>query len=53
MAAAYATFASGGIYAKPTAITKVVLPGGKVDKDSRLGQAADEARALAKPSPGR
>lgn len=31
MAAAYATFASGGIYAKPTAIRKVVLPGGHVD----------------------
>ena len=44
MAAAYATFASGGIYAKPTGIEKVVLPGGKVDK--RLGQAADEPRAV-------
>jgi penicillin-binding protein 1A len=33
MAAAYATFASGGIYARPTGITKVVLPGGKVDKN--------------------
>jgi penicillin-binding protein 1A len=32
MAAAYATFASGGIYARPTAIRKVILPGGKVDK---------------------
>jgi penicillin-binding protein 1A len=32
MAAAYATFASGGIYAKPTGIRKVVLPTGKVDK---------------------
>jgi penicillin-binding protein 1A len=32
MAAAYATFASGGIYARPTGITKVVLPGGKEDK---------------------
>jgi penicillin-binding protein 1A len=31
MAAAYATFASGGIYAKPTGITKVVLPDGKTD----------------------
>jgi penicillin-binding protein 1A len=38
MAAAYATFASGGIYAKPTAITKVVLPGGKVDKDAGWGK---------------
>jgi penicillin-binding protein 1A len=32
MAAAYATFASGGIYAKPTGIRKVVLRNGKVDK---------------------
>jgi penicillin-binding protein 1A len=31
MAAAYATFPTLGIYAKPTAIEKVVLPGGKVD----------------------
>ena len=31
MAAAYATFASGGIYAKPTGITKVILPDGKSD----------------------
>jgi penicillin-binding protein 1A len=32
MAAAYATFADGGIYAKPTAIRKVILPNGKTDK---------------------
>jgi penicillin-binding protein 1A len=32
MAAAYATFPAMGIYAKPRAITKVILPGGKVDK---------------------
>ncbi len=31
MAAAYATFPAMGVYAKPTAIEKVVLPGGKVD----------------------
>ncbi len=31
MAAAYATFASGGIYAPPTGITRVVFPGGRVD----------------------
>jgi penicillin-binding protein 1A len=31
MAAAYATFPAGGIYAKPRAITKVILPDGKVD----------------------
>ena len=38
MAAAYATFASGGIYAKPMAITKVILPGGKVDNDAGWGK---------------
>ncbi len=31
MAAAYATFPAMGTYAKPRAITKVILPGGKVD----------------------
>ncbi len=31
MASAYATFAAGGIYAKPRAITKVVFPDGKSD----------------------
>jgi penicillin-binding protein 1A len=38
MAAAYATFPAMGIYAKPMAITKVVLPGGHVDKDSGWGK---------------
>ncbi len=38
MAAAYATFAAMGIYAKPMAITKVILPGNKVDQDSRWGK---------------
>ncbi|MDP9284688.1 MAG: transglycosylase domain-containing protein [Actinomycetota bacterium] len=38
MAAAYATFAAMGIYAKPMAITKVVLPGAKVDRDSGWGK---------------
>ena len=38
MAAAYATFASGGIYAKPTAIRKVILPNGKVDKTAGWGK---------------
>jgi penicillin-binding protein 1A len=32
MAAAYATFPAMGIYAKPRAISKVILPDGKVDK---------------------
>jgi len=32
MAAAYAAFAAGGIYASPTAIRAVVFPGGKVDR---------------------
>ena len=38
MAAAYATFPAMGIYAKPMAITKVVLPGGKVDTASGWGK---------------
>ena len=38
MAAAYATFAALGIYAKPMAITKVILPGGKVDTASGWGK---------------
>ncbi len=38
MAAAYATFAAGGIYAKPTAIRKVVLPSGKVDTTANWGK---------------
>ena len=38
MAAAYATFADGGIYAKPTAIRKVILPDGKVDTAADWGK---------------
>src|SRR5581483_9741203 len=38
MAAAYATFPAMGIYAKPMAILKVVLPGGKVDTSSGWGK---------------
>ena len=38
MAAAYATFPATGIYAKPMAITKVILPGGKVDTASGWGK---------------
>src|SRR5262249_53082831 len=45
MAAAYATFASGGIYARPTGITEVVLPGGKTDKTGGWGK-PDTKRAL-------
>ena len=37
MASAYATLAAGGIYSTPTAIRKVVLPGGKVDTDAKWG----------------
>jgi penicillin-binding protein 1A len=33
MASAYATLAAGGIYSKPMAITKVILPNGKEDKE--------------------
>jgi len=38
MAAAYATFPAMGVYAKPTAITKVVLPDGQVDTESGWGE---------------
>ncbi len=38
MAAAYATFPAMGVYAKPMAITKVVLPNGKVDTASGWGK---------------
>jgi penicillin-binding protein 1A len=37
MASAYATLAAGGIYSKPMAIRKVVLPGGKIDTDAGWG----------------
>jgi penicillin-binding protein 1A len=37
-ATAYATIAAGGVYAKPMAITKVVLPNGKVDTDAGWGK---------------
>ncbi len=38
MASVYATLAAGGIYSKPMAITKVVLPDGKVDTQSGWGK---------------
>jgi membrane peptidoglycan carboxypeptidase len=38
MAAAYATFPAMGIYAKPMAIRKVILPGNHEDKDSGWGK---------------
>jgi penicillin-binding protein 1A len=37
-ASAYATIAAGGVYSKPMAITKVVLPNGKVDTDAGWGK---------------
>jgi penicillin-binding protein 1A len=37
MASAYATIAAGGIYSRPMAITKVVLPDGKVDDSAGWG----------------
>ena len=37
MASAYATLAGGGIYSKPMAITKVVLPNGHVDNTAGWG----------------
>jgi penicillin-binding protein 1A len=42
LASAYATLASGGVYSKPMAITKVVLPNGKVDTDAGWGQSKRE-----------
>ena len=38
MAAAYAAFPAMGVYAKPMAITKVILPGGRVDTASGWGK---------------
>jgi penicillin-binding protein 1A len=38
MASAYSTLAAGGVYSKPMAITKVVLPNGKVDSDAGWGK---------------
>jgi penicillin-binding protein 1A len=38
MASAYATLAAGGIYSEPLAITKVVLPDGKIDRSSGWGK---------------
>jgi len=37
-AAAYSTLAAGGVYSKPMAITKVVLPDGKVDTEGGWGK---------------
>jgi len=38
MASAYSTLAAGGIYSKPMAITKVVLPNGKADTSANWGK---------------
>jgi len=37
MASVYSTLAAGGVYSKPMAIRKVVLPGGKVDTTAGWG----------------
>jgi penicillin-binding protein 1A len=37
LASAYSTISAGGIYSKPMAIRKVVLPGGKIDKEAGWG----------------
>jgi len=42
LASAYATLAAGGVYSKPMAITKVVLPNGKIDTDAGWGQSKRE-----------
>ncbi|MGH2971633.1 MAG: transglycosylase domain-containing protein [Gaiellaceae bacterium] len=41
-ASAYATLAAGGVYSKPMAITKVVLPDGKADTSAGWGKAQRE-----------
>ena len=41
-ASAYATLAAGGVYSKPMAITKVVLPDGKPDKSIGWGRPQQE-----------
>jgi penicillin-binding protein 1A len=38
LASAYSTLAAGGIYSKPMAIRKVILPGGKVDTEAGWGR---------------
>jgi penicillin-binding protein 1A len=38
MASVYSTLAAGGVYSKPMAIRKVVLPGGKVDTEAGWGR---------------
>jgi penicillin-binding protein 1A len=39
MASAYATLAAGGVYSPPTAIRKVILPGGREDTKGGWGKA--------------
>jgi penicillin-binding protein 1A len=39
MASVYSTLAAGGVYSKPMAIRKVILPGGKVDAEAGWGVA--------------
>jgi penicillin-binding protein 1A len=39
LASAYSTIAAGGIYSKPMAIRKVILPGGKIDREAGWGVA--------------
>jgi penicillin-binding protein 1A len=38
MASVYSTIAAGGIYSKPMAIRRVVLPGGKIDTEAGWGK---------------
>jgi penicillin-binding protein 1A len=44
MASAYATLAAGGVYSKPTAIRRVVLPSGKTD--TQTGWSSPERRRV-------
>ncbi len=52
MAGAYAAFSAGGIYAKPTAISKVILADGKVDNQADGGRPRGSG-CFRRASPGR
>ena len=46
MASAYATIAAGGIYSRPMAITKVVLPDGKTEQNESKNGTATWIKAV-------
>ena len=53
MAAAYATFPAMGIYAKPMAITKVILPGRQGRHERRAGASRRRSALVRRPWRGR